>query len=205
MAIRVRENGRNEPGFVFRSSTKPFDDGECWVIDESPDSWPAKRQFDVAEAIREGRPHTAYAWIAGTDSVTPSWSEEEAAGQRRYLDGLVLLSTLDDRVKTFEPSKHELIGSGGGDRMTLVQGPPGTGKSTTTGHALWARMQGALASGRSFKVAVACKTHAATDVLIRSILGSRLDILDIARNRGPEVDALLDQGLREVPVYRYEP
>ena len=203
--VNLRQNFASFPGFVFWTSAPPFEDGDRWVIDESPDSWPSKRQYDVVESIRGGRPHAAYDWIAGRASAAPAWSDLEADGQRRYLDGLVLLSTLDGRVKSFEASKHVLIGSGGGERMMLVQGPPGTGKSTTTGYALWARVQGAVAAGRPFRVAVVCKTHAATDVLVRSILASQMDILDIARGRGPEVDALIDQRVRDVPVYRYEP
>lgn len=205
IVVNLRQNQRTFAGFVTRSTAGPFEDGEILVIDSSPDSWPWKRQWDVASGIQAGHPHAAYAYIAGAGHDLPEWTEREADGQRRFLDGLELLATLDSRIPEFEPSKHELIGTGGAEPMTLVQGPPGTGKSTTTGFALWSRMQGALASGREFRVAVACKTHSATDVLVSSILKAQQSVVDIARNRGPEVNALIDQRLGDIPVYRYEP
>ena len=205
LTIKLRQSWRTKPGFIVSTWTHPPEDGETWVVDVSPDSDSASRQWDVTTEVQAGRFHTAYEWLAGTIHAQASWTEQEAEAQRAFLDGLTLLRTIDDRVPEFETSKQQYIGCGGGDRMTLVQGPPGTGKSTTTGYALWSRMQGALASGRDFRVAVACKTHSATNTLLRAIRDARDEVLQISLNQSPDVDALIDRAIHSVGIYRYDP
>ena len=70
----------------------------------------------------------------------------------------------------FEVGKRSFIGGHGSTPVLLVQGPPGTGKSYSTAFAVFARLQGAMQAKRPFRVFVSCKTHAATDVLLKNVL-----------------------------------
>jgi predicted RecB family nuclease len=205
--IELTLNGgrRGTTGFVWGPHPKPLDDGVLVTIDDNPDSWPMDRQWRVIEAVRDGRPHAGYDWLAEAIRPLPTWTEAEAAAQARFMNGLSRFGEFDPTPSRYEPAKWEFIGEHGDAPMMLVQGPPGTGTSTTTGWAVWSRIQGALASGREFRIAVACKTHQATDVLLEAILKAKERLNDIAL-RDPEFfEAYFDRELLDVPVFRFEP
>jgi hypothetical protein len=105
----------------------------------------------------------------------------------------------------YEPNKQNYIGRNGDAPMILVQGPPGTGKSTTSGHAVLARIQGAMAAGLQYRVAVACKTHSATDVLLSAILSARHQLNSIRLLNPGFFAEHFDPELLNTPLYRSEP
>ena len=138
---------------------------------------PSIRTPTVGQAVGEqpargligGGQNPCTSLLAGQDRPPTGWPQEFANGrQRRFLDGLDALHRAG-AFHEFEQGKREFIGSHTHDGLLMVQGPPGTGKSFSTAFALLARFQGAMACGRKFRVAVSCKTHAATDVLIENI------------------------------------
>ena len=86
-----------------------------------------------------------------------------------------------------------------------MQGPPGTGKSYGTAFALFARLQGAMQDNRGFRIFITCKTHAATDVLMKNVLEVR-DKLHELRTSDPKGFAqYFDARLLDVPVFRVAP
>src|SRR5581483_7008088 len=99
-----------------------------------------------------------------------------AAGDGAGLTGQVsFLAGLDafrqaGLLHDFEIGKREFIGGHGRTPVLLVQGPPGTGKSYSTAFAIFARFQAAMKEDRPYRVFLSCKTHAATDVLLKNIL-----------------------------------
>ena len=203
--IQLQASTRSEPGFVFRSSlARPPDDGVLFTIEQNPDSWPAHRQWSTVEKIRGGHGHGGYALIDGSDRLPRLWTDREAAAQELFMDGLVRFADFDLHASQYELSKQEYIGRHGSEPLLLVQGPPGTGKSTTTGFAVWSRIQGALASGRELRIAVACKTHSATDVLLRAILRAQHRLQEIRGQNSELFETYFDARLLSVPIYRFE-
>ena len=207
--IRITLNGGRGfgavKGLVWAPSPKPFDDGELIALDESPDSWSVNRQWKVANEIRDGRLHSGYDWLSEAIRPLPTWTDREATAQARFMEALLRFGDFDPNPSRYEPGKQDFIGRHGDAPMMLVQGPPGTGKSTTTGWAVWSRIQGALATGREFRIAVACKTHAATNVLLEDIVGARDRLREIS-NQNPEFfEQYFDARLLVIPVFRFEP
>ena len=125
-------------------------------------------------------------------------------GQARFLAGLEALHAAG-ALHDFEAGKRDYIGQYGDAPILLVQGPPGTGKSYTTAFALFARLQGAMAAGLPFRAFVSCKTHAATDVLLKDIAAVRAQ-LAIFHDAQPAIfAAYFDDRLLVVPLYRMSP
>ncbi len=203
--IELRDSRRSEPGFVFAANfARPPEDGTLVTIDDNPDSWPAHRQWSTVEEIRGGHGHGGYALIDGSERRPRLWTEREAAAQQRFMHGLERFAEFDANASHYEESKQEYIGRHGGEPVLLVQGPPGTGKSTTTGFAVWSRIQGALESGRELRIAVACKTHSATDVLLGAILRAQQRLHEISGHNPEFFASQFDHRLLDVPIYRFE-
>ncbi|MDQ3167548.1 MAG: ATP-binding protein [Chloroflexota bacterium] len=134
----------------------------------------------------------------------PIWPDAGAAGQARFLAGLDALREAG-ALHGFEPSKREFIGGHGAAPLLLVQGPPGTGKSYSTAFALFARLQGAMAADQPFRVFITCKTHAATDVLLKNVVEVR-DMLGGFATKYPAIFAAhFDRRLLDVPLFRLRP
>ncbi|HEX6122949.1 MAG TPA: ATP-binding protein, partial [Ktedonobacterales bacterium] len=151
-----------------------------------------------------GEPNTLHERLADPAAARATWPEAAREGQRRFLEGLRALhaaGALDD----FEESKEDYIGGHGEAPLLLVQGPPGTGKSYTTGFAVFARLQGALAAGLPFRVMLACKTHAATDVLLASVASVREKLRDRAATQPDIFRRYFDPRLLDVTLFRIEP
>jgi predicted RecB family nuclease len=205
LVVTLKSGGGTNNGFTWAPSPKPLDEGALVTVDADPDSWPMSRQWTVIERIRGGVATAGSDWLCSDLRPLPTWSEREAAAQARFMDGLLRFESFRSVPRRYEDRKREFIGQGGQQAMTLVQGPPGTGKSTTTGLAIWARIQGALAGGREYRVAVGCKTHAATNVLVPSILEAKEALRAMASQRPNEFDEFFDRRLLTVPVFRFDP
>ncbi|HEY0069905.1 MAG TPA: ATP-binding protein [Chloroflexia bacterium] len=89
--------------------------------------------------------------------------------------------------------------------VLLVQGPPGTGKSYSTAFAVFARMQGAMADERDFRVFVSCKTHAATDVLLENIKGVQRHLTYVKEAHPDLFASYFDPRLVNVELFRVAP
>jgi hypothetical protein len=86
-----------------------------------------------------------------------------------------------------------------------VQGPPGTGKSYSTAFAIFARMQGAMASERPFRVFISCKTHAATDVLLENVRHVRDRLRYFSVHYSELYARYFDPRLLDVELFRAAP
>jgi hypothetical protein len=105
----------------------------------------------------------------------------------------------------FEVGKRSFIGGHGSTPVLLVQGPPGTGKSYSTAFAVFARLQGAMQAKQSFRVFVSCKTHAATDVLLKNVLEVQEKLREL-RDADPKLFRKhFDARLLDVPLFRVAP
>ena len=153
------------------------------------------------EGLVEGQPNNRPTRLAAPDAARATWPEAAREGQRRFLEGLRALHAAG-ALDVFEASKLEYIGGHGEAPLLLVQGPPGTGKSFTTGFAVFARLQGALAAGLPFRVMLACKTHAATDVLLASVANVRRTLRDRAVTRPDIFQRYFDSRLLDVTLFR---
>ncbi|MBA3643305.1 MAG: PD-(D/E)XK nuclease family protein, partial [Chloroflexia bacterium] len=152
-------------GFAFGDSGRqPFVAGERYTIDTDPNDWASYQGLKVVEGLIAGQPNTLFDRLSDGVPADLDWPEAAQAGQARFLAGLEALVVADLALR-FEPDQRAFVAGHGEAPTLLVQGPPGTGKSYTTAYALFARMQGAMAADREFRVQVGCKTHAATDVL----------------------------------------
>src|SRR5262249_34440459 len=131
-----------------------------------PNDWYGYWGSQVVEGLCAGQPSTLYDRLVhppapGDGSGSP--------GQLQFLAGLDAFRQAG-HLHDFEPSKRSFIGGHGSTPVLLVQGPPGTGKTWGTSFAVFARLQGAMQQGVPCRVFLSCKTHAATDVLLRNVL-----------------------------------
>lgn len=202
--IEMRESHQSLGGFTFRAIARPFVDGERYTLDPDPNSWYGYWSKKVTEGLIAGGENALYTRLAGSDGEAPVWSSPAENAQRRFLDALDALHGAG-WLHGFEPSKREFIAGHGETPTLLVQGPPGTGKSYTTAFALLARIQGGMAAGEAFCIFVTCKTHSATDVLVRNLVDVR-EKLRLLTHRHPEiVGNLIDERLFDLPIFRLRP
>ena len=134
----------------------------------------------------------------------PPGDGEGLPGQKAFLAGLDAFHQAG-LFHDFEASKREFIGGHGRTPVLVVQGPPGTGKSFSAAFAVFARLQAAMAEGRPYRVFLSCKTHAATDVLLKNVLEVREKLRGF-RDANPTLFAShFDARLLDVPLYRVAP
>jgi hypothetical protein len=202
-------NFRDSP-FRYRHARITLQPGARYTIDESADDLNADKYLDACN--NAGANHL-YLWMSDVKAgraprrVRPSRlrSAAEFAG----------LASQAQSPHGLTEAQRRLVGEGYSDRVIVVQGPPGTGKSHTIGLAILARMLSLKSRVRSFRVAVAAKTHAATEIVLRSVAArrrelcaafpgdemlKRLDALRIvkaARSR----DESMPEGVEALPVY----
>ena len=156
----------------------------------------------MAEGLCRGEGNALYDLLAD-----PSRLDHDASatpGQARFLAGVYAFQAAR-KLHDFEKAKRQYIGNFGKVPLLLVQGPPGTGKSYGTAFALFARLQGAMQANRDFRAFVSCKTHAATDVLMRNVLEVRRKLEELRDADPTRFAQFFDARLLEVPVYRVAP
>lgn len=194
-------------GYCFYSIEKPFEEGKVYTLDLDPNSiygyWCAKtvEALCKAEADDASSLNTLYSRISSYAQRQIPWSTGAQAAQERFMRGLEAFAAAG-LMHDFEPAKRAYIAGHGTDSILLVQGPPGTGKSYSTAFAVLARMQGAMSDERDYRVMLSCKTHAATDFLIRS-LNECLKMLRRLQASDPVLFAqYFDTRLLQVPLFR---
>ena len=148
----------------------------------------------VVNGLCDGQPNVLYDRL-----VTPPPPGDGAGlpGQAAFLAGLDAFRQAG-LLHDFEIGKREFIGGHGRTPVLLVQGPPGTGKSYCTAFAVFARLQGAMQEERPYRVFLSCKTHAATDVLLKNVLEVQEKLREL-RDGQPEA---VRQALRRPPARR---
>ncbi|HEX5503477.1 MAG TPA: AAA domain-containing protein [Thermomicrobiales bacterium] len=203
----VHGGGKNGRGFAFRSMDQPLTPGACYTLDSDPNDWYGSWCAKVTEGLCAGgaaTPNTLYRRLADPAGAHVAWLPAAAEGQARFFAGLEALHAAG-ALHAFEASKRAYIARHGDAPTLLVQGPPGTGKSYATAFAVLARLQGALAAGQPFRAFVACKTHAATDVLLENLRAAR-SMLRLVATRHPELFAAhFDARLLDAPLCRVKP
>jgi hypothetical protein len=184
--------------FVFPAINKPLEAGRLYTLDPCPNEWYSYWCAQVVEGLCDGSPNALYDRL-----VSPPAAGDGAGspGQVAFLAGLDAFRAAG-LLHDFEPGKRVFIGGHARTPVLLVQGPPGTGKSYSTAFAVFARLQGAMADGRPCRAFLSCKTHAATDELLKNALTVRT-LLGELRAADPALFARhFDPRLLGVPVYR---
>lgn len=202
----ARPGGSDKRGFAFGSYPATFEDGLLYTLDADPNDWYGAFCATVVEGLCAGERNTLHERLVDPSSAQVAWPAAAVAAQGRFLAGLDALHAADsDLVGLFEPSKRAYIGGQGQAPTLLVQGPPGTDKSYATAFALFARLQGAMAVGVEYRAFIACKTYAATDVLLDKALWVHRLLRRVAEERLALFDAYFDARLLEVPLFRVRP
>ncbi len=201
----------NDPaGFLFGAFERPLRNGERYSLDPDPNDingfWHAKitAGMRAIEAGTQPGGNALYDRLAHPGQAAVDWPADAAEAQARFLAGLDALHAAG-ALHDFEPGKRDYIGGHGDDAVLLVQGPPGTGKSYSTGFAVLARVQGALAARRPFRALLCCKTHSATDVLLRGVADAKRVLLKLRAAHPGIFDAHFDARLLGVPLFRIAP
>jgi len=213
LVVAVRPAHGTGDGFTFGDGLGQqitWDDGALYTLDPDPNDISGAWQHEIAQALitavedAAGARPVLYDRLTGVAPETVRWPEAAQAGQRQFLAGLDALHECG-AFAGFEPRKREYIAAHGGDALLLVQGPPGTGKSFTTAYAVFARLQGALAAGMPYRVAVSCHTHAATDVLLKALVDVRGKLREWHTAYPDLFAAHFDERLLAVPGHRLNP
>lgn len=194
-------------GYCFAGIEKPFEDGQLYTLDIDPNSiygyWCAKTVDKLCEAEANGEAslNVLYGRVTSDTQRRVCWSDGAQRAQERFMRGLEAFARAG-LLHDFEPAKRAYISNHGRDALLLVQGPPGTGKSYSTAFAILARMQGAMSDDRDYRVTLSCKTHAATDVLVKNVRKA-LEVLRGLRSQAPELFAeYFDARLLKTPLFR---
>ncbi len=151
---------------VLRASNRARDEAR-YTLDENPNDTTGRalpRRDRAARCVgrrAQGGYHTLYEFLTAARS-------RQLRGQTSH-HGTRAVSCGAMRVTRSRRGKQAFIGGHGETPVLLVQGPPGTGKSFSTAYALFARLQGAMAAGRSCRIFVSCHSHAAIDVLMAKV------------------------------------
>jgi hypothetical protein len=195
-----RGNDFTKP-FVFPAINRTLEDGKLYTLDPSPDEWYAYWCAKVVNGLCAGQPNTLYNWLVHFPAPGKG---DGLPGQFKFLSGLDAFLQAG-HLHDFEASKREFIGGHGTTPVLLVQGPPGTGKSYSTAFAIFARLQEAMRAKRSFRVFVSCKTHKATDVLLKNVLDVQGKLRELQDANPKLFRKHFDSRLLEVPLFRVAP
>jgi hypothetical protein len=192
---------RESHGFVFGGFDRPLEDGSLYTLDGCPDDWYGLWCRQVVDAVSQGQPNVLYDRLIRPPAATPP---APLAGQARFLEGLDAFHRAG-HLHDFEPGKREFIGNHGYTPTLLVQGPPGTGKSHSAAFAVFARLQGAMKAKRPYRVFLSCKTHAATDVLLKNVLEVQKKLRELRDRDAALFAKYFDERLLTVPLFRVAP
>ncbi len=195
-----RDGDYSKP-FVFPAINRTMDEGSRYTLDPCPNEWYAYWCAQVVNGLCDGSQNVLYDRLV---TAPPPGDGAGSKGQAAFLAGLDAFRDAG-RLHDFEASKRAFIGQHARTPVLLVQCPPGTGKSCCTAFAVFARLQGAMKEKRPYRVFLSCKTHAATDVLLKNVLEVR-DKLQELRAADPKLfDKHFDARLLDVPLYRVAP
>ncbi|OWK45505.1 Superfamily I DNA and RNA helicases and helicase subunits-like [Fimbriiglobus ruber] len=186
--------------YVFQAINRTLEGDKLYTLDPCPNEWYSYWCAQVVNGLCDGSPNVLYDRL-----VTPPHGDGGGLpGQKAFLAGLDAFHQAG-LFHDFEASKREFIGGHGRTPVLLVQGPPGTGKSFSAAFAVFARLQAAMAEGRPYQVFLSCKTHAATDVLLKNVLEVQEKLRGF-RDANPTLFAShFDARLLDVPLYRVAP
>ena len=208
--VQWREAAGSGGGFLFGNKPRPLTPGELYTLDADPNDWYGLFQKNLCDGLcqleAEGTPdqHPLYYHLSRREAMwETNWPDDASAAQRRFYAGLQAFHAAE-LLHDFEASKQAYIAEHGGDSILLVQGPPGTGKSYTTAFAILARLQGAMAAQIPLRVFVSCKTHSATDVLIRAVRAAQEQLEKFRESRPDLYDKYFDAALLFVPIFRFD-
>jgi hypothetical protein len=201
VVLRESFGGEWSRGFVFPAISRTLEDGKLYTLDPCPNDWYGYWCSQMVEGLCAGQPNTLYDRLV---HPPPAGDGGGSPGQLKFLAGLDAFHQAG-HLHDFEVGKLSFIGGHGSTPVLLVQGPPGTGKSYSTAFAVFARLQGAMQAKRPFRVFVTCKTHAATDVLLRNVLEVQEQLREL-RDADPKLFRKhFDAGLLDVPLFRVAP
>ena len=155
----------------------------------------------VVTGLCNGSPNVLYDRL---QTPPPPGDGAGSKGQAAFLAGLDAFRDAG-RLHDFEASKRTFIGQHAQTPVLLVQGPPGTGKSYATAFAVFARLQGAMREKRPYRVFLSCKTHAATDVLLKNVLAVQEKLRELRAADPKLFGEHCDARLLDVPLYRVAP
>lgn len=187
--------------YVFSGIDRPLADGELYTLDPCPDDYYGYWCSRVVAGLVAGSPNVLYDRLV---SPPPAGDGAGSPGQGDFLAGLDAFQA-KGLLHDFEPGKRQFIGGHAAAPVLLVQGPPGTGKSYSTAFALFARVQDALRAGRPCRIFLTCKTHAATDVLLRNVLEVQEKLRQLAKADRRLFEQFFDPHLLDVPLFRFAP
>jgi hypothetical protein len=187
--------------YVFPAINRPLEADKLYTLDPCPNDWYSYWCAQVVNGLCDGSPNALYDRL---QTPPPPGDGSGSKGQAAFLAGLDAFRDAG-LLHDFEASKREFIGQHATTPVLLVQGPPGTGKSYSTAFALFARLQGAMRGKRPCRAFLSCKTHAATDVLLKNVLEVREKLREL-RAADPKLFAQhFDPRLLDVPLYRVAP
>lgn len=187
--------------YVFPAINRPLQEGKLHTLDPCPNEWYAYWCAQVVNGLCSGSPNTLYDRLV---TPPPPGDGSGSAGQKAFRAGLDAFRGAG-LLHDFEDSKRAFIGAHARTPVLLVQGPPGTGKSYSTGFAVFARLQGAMREKRPCRVFLSCKTHAATDVLLKNVLEVREKVRELRATNPKLFGKYFDARLLDVPLYRVAP
>ncbi|HEX8551716.1 MAG TPA: AAA domain-containing protein [Abditibacteriaceae bacterium] len=190
--------------YTFFDRTEPLDSGGCYVLDENPSDVHGGHVVEVVAGLVDAKESTLLERLVTAADACADWPRSARDGQAKFLCGLEELAKIDPGFD-FESGKKKFIGDGGDAPFTLVQGPPGTGKSYATAFAILARIQGALAADKEFRLVCGCKTHAATDVLLQNIKAVQEKLKEVRSNSTELFETHFDARILEIPRFRLSP
>lgn len=199
--LKDSRGGDYSKPFVFPAINRTLADGILYTLDPCPNEWYAYWCAQVVNGLCVGAPNVLYDRLV---QPPPPGDSRGTPGQAAFLAGLDAFRQAG-LLHDFEDSKREFIGGHARTPVLLVQGPPGTGKSYCTAFAVFARLQGALREGQPCRVFLSCKTHAATDVLLKNVLEVREKLRELQDADPALFGAYFDTRLLDVPLYRVAP
>jgi len=203
-------SGGSAAGFTFGTiNERPFQPDGLYTLDPDPNDIYGYWQSTVVDGlckIESGEivaTHSLYERLSGRSPADAEREpyEKEIGGAAAFLAGLDAFASAG-HFHDLEDSKRKYIGDHVAAPILLVQGPPGTGKSYSTGFALLARLQAAMLAGRSCRILLSCKTHAATDVLLEGVVEAQKKLRQMRAANPVLADTYFDRRLLNVPLYR---